>query len=357
MSYTQSYARVTPMTLVRRLRVLPRPGAVLIPTGRLVKANEVIARAAVPSEHRFVNVARLLRVPPDRLERYLLKNIGDTVKQGEPLAGRRVLLGLRRIRVASPMDGVVKAVTGGRVLLEGEPEVVEVQASVPGRVAGIERDRGATIETHGALIQIAWGRGGVVWGVLKMMAPDAEGCADPGAFNIDHHNAIVAINAPLNEPFLRSAGEKRIRAIIAPSADAALLPVLEEALCPVALTQGFGDMLMSSAILDILRANNGREIALDAAPPERWRASRPEIIIPLPAPSEPVAPYVPGEPLQVGQRVRILASPYLGEIGEVVDLPPGEQCLESGLWLPGADVRLPSKEIVFVPFTNLEHLG
>jgi hypothetical protein len=244
------------------------------------------------------------------------------------------------------------------VLLEGEPKAVEVLASIPGRVASVEPGRGAIVEAHGALVQLAWGCGGLAWGVLKVMAPDAEGQADPGAFNIDHHNAIVAINAPLNEPYLQAADEKHVRAIIAPSADATLLPALEDLRYPVALTQGFGDMRMSERILGLLQTNNGREIALDAAPPGHWRAERPEIIIiPLSAPSEPVAPYVPGELLEIGQRVRILAPPHLGEIGEVVGLPPRERYLESGLWLHGAEVKLSSNETVFVPFANLEHLG
>jgi hypothetical protein len=132
---------------------------------------------------------------------------------------------------------------------------------------------------------------------------------------------------------------------------------MEELRYPIALTQGFGDMRMSGGILSLLQTNNGREIALDAATPARWRAERPEIIIPLSAPSESLAPYVPGEPLEIGGRVRILSSPHLGEIGEVVDLPPRERRLDSGLWLRGAEVRLSSKKVVFVPLENLEHLG
>jgi hypothetical protein len=357
MSYTPSYARVTPLTLIHRRRLLPCPGEVLVSRGRLVKATEAIARAVVPQEHRFVNVARLLGVSPDRVARYLLKEVGEEVKQGETIAGRRGLLGLRRVRVSSPVTGVLKAVVGGRVLLEGEPETVEVLASVPGRIASVDPNMGAVVETHGALVQLAWGRGGLAWGVLKVMPPDQEGRADPEAFNIDHHNAIVAIDAPLNEPYLQAADEQHVRAIIAPSADAALLPVLEALQYPVALTQGFGDMRMSEQILGLLKANNGQQIALDAATPGRWRAERPEIIIPLQAPSDPVAPYVPGEALAIRQRVRILAPPHLGEIGEIVDLPPRERCLESGLWLHGAEVKLSSKETVFVPFANLEHLG
>jgi hypothetical protein len=337
--------------------MLPRLGEVIVPNGRLVKATEVVARAVVPQEHRFVNVAKLLRVRPDRIERYLLKGVGDEVEEGEPLAGRRALLGLRRIRVSSPVTGRVQAIVGGRVLLEGAPEVVEVLASIPGRVAHVETDRGAIVEAHGALVQLAWGRGGLEWGVLKVMAPDEQGQADPEAFNIDHHNAIVAVNAPLNEPYLRAADERRVRAIIAPSADVTLLPVMEELRYPIALTQGFGDMRMSGGILSLLQANNGREIALDAATPARWRAERPEIIIPLAAPGEPLPTYVAGEPLEIGQRVRILASPYLGEVGEVVELPPRERRLDSGLWLRGAEVRLSSRQVVFVPLENLEHLG
>lgn len=357
MSYAHSYSRVTAMTLIRRQRVLPRPGDVLIEAGRLVKPTEVVARAIVPQEHRFVDVAKLLRVPPDRVERHLLKKVGDDVRLGETIAARRALLGLRNIRVTSPVTGAVKAIVRGRVLLEGEPQAIEVRASVPGRVVRSELDRGVVVETYGALIQAAWGQGDPVWGVLKVIDPNEEGLADPTLFNIDHRGAIVVISASLNERFIRVAAETRVRALISGSADASLIPMLREMRYSIALTQGFGRMPMSDQILKLLRAYNGREIALDPGTSEGWRAARPEIIIPLPAPTDPTEAYIPGQSLGVGQRVRVLAAPWVGEIGRIVTLQPDERCLESGLWLRGAEIELSSGQVIFVPFANLEHLG
>ena len=58
-----------------------------------------------------------------------------------------------------------------------------------------------------------------------------------------------------------------------------------------------------------------------------------------------------------GQKVRILQSPYLGEIGTVISVEEGQRRLPSGHWLAGVQVEVDSNETVFVPFANLEHLG
>jgi hypothetical protein len=138
---------------------------------------------------------------------------------------------------------------------------------------------------------------------------------------------------------------------------ASLMPVAEDIGYPVGITQGFGDAPMSQAVIDLLRVNNGREVALDATRPEGWHAARPEIIIPLPAPANPPPLRAPGAPLRVGTRVRIVRNPHLGAIGQVTDLPARPRQLYSGLWARGAEIELPSGEVVFVPFANLEHLG
>jgi hypothetical protein len=189
------------------------------------------------------------------------------------------------------------------------------------------------------------------------MEPSAVGEADPGLFNIDHRGAIVSINASLTEPFLQAAAEARVRGLIGPSMHASLMPLVERLEFPVGLTQGFGRILMAQRIAALLEANNGRELALDATMPSGWRGSRPGIIIPVErGQAAPERRSVVSQ-FQVGQQVRILHPPHLGEVGTIKALLTAPRRLANGLWAEGAEIELASRATVFVPFANLEYLG
>lgn len=359
MAHVHSYARATTVTNIRRAHRLPEGSVPRVLVGQTVKTADTLAVAEVAREHRIIDLVEVLNVKAQRLARCLVKQAGDEVAEGEALAVKRGFLGLRRKRVLSPLDGWVVRIDGGQMLLEGERTRLEVQATAPGRVVEVEPGERVVIETTGGLLQLAWGRGGLAWGTLKVMDDEPKLVTEPARFNIDHRGAIVAIGSPLTEEFLRGAVDIRVKGIVAASARASLLPLLEKVDFPVGLTQGFGHLPMSARILRMLATYNGREIVLDT-PGGRldWRDKRPEVIIPLaqqqPVPAEE---HLSALAYNVDQKVRILQAPYLGEIGTIAALPEGPRQLASGLWASGAIVETPSGESIFVPFANLEYLG
>lgn len=353
-------ARVTTVASIRRHYKLTRGFVPKVIIGQTVHPAETLAVALVALDHRILNLAEMLGVSPQRVAAYLTKREGDLVEQGEVLATRRVLLGLRRRRVLSPIDGRVLRVENGQMLLEGPRTRIEVQATVPGKVVDLEAGEFVLVETTGAAIQVAWGSGGLAWGTLKVLDTMPSTSTDPSRFTIDHRGAVVAIGSPLTAEFLRGAVDIRVRGLIASSAHASLLPLLTNVDFPIALTQGFGVLPMSERILALLNTYNGREVALDMGGDNDWREQRPEIIIPLASQAQQKAtPDLSRGELRiaVGQKVRVLQPPYLGEIGTVTGLPDAPQRVESGLWVHGAEVQMPSSEVLFVPFANLEYLG
>lgn len=353
-------ARVTTVANIRRHYKLSRGFALKVIPGQTVHPTDTLAVALVALDHRILNLADALGVSPHHVEACLVKREGDPVEQGDVLATRRTLLGLRRRRVLSPIDGRVVRVENGQMLLEGLRTRIDVQATVPGKVVDLEAEEFVLVETTGAAIQVAWGYGSLAWGTLKVMDTMPSTSTDPSRFNIDHRGAIVAIGSPLTAEFLRSAMDIRVKGLIASSMHASLLPALAEVDFPIALTQGFGLLPMSERILGLLNTYNGREVALDMGMPGDWRERRPEIIIPLASQAQQKATPESSHGelrIAVGQRVRVLQPPYLGEIGTVADLPHAPQRLESGLWAHGVKVEMPSGEVLFVPFANLEYLG
>ncbi len=360
MAMIYASARVTTIASIRRHYKLSRGFATKVIVGQTVHPAEVLAAALVALDHRILDLAKMLGVNPQRVTAYLTKREGDLVERGEVLATRRILLGLRRRRVLSPIDGRVLRVENGKMLLEGPRTRIEVQVTVPGKVVDLEAGEFVLVETTGAAIQVAWGHGSLAWGTLKVLDTTPATSTDPSRFTIDHRGAIVAIGSPLTAEFLRGAMDIRVKGLIASSMRASLLPLLANVDFPIALTQGFGLLPMSERILSLLNTYNGREVALDMGAEGDWRERRPEIIIPLASQAQQkAAPDLSRGKLRiaVGQKVRVLQPPYLGEIGTVMSLPDTPRRVESGLWVHGAEVQMPSGEVLFVPFANLEYLG
>jgi hypothetical protein len=362
-----SEAHVTPVTTIKRTQRLPHGSGSKVAVGQMVKAMDVLAVSETPDERKLIDVAKVFKVDPEQVDKYLKKHAGDVLHAGDVIAERRSFLGLRKKRISTPVDGRIAWAGDGKVLVEGGTKRIEVLAAAPGRILTIEPGEYIVIETHGAVIEVAWGNGGLVWATLKVMDTMPSFNTDAGRFNIDHRASIVAIASPLTEQFLKEAEEIRVKGIIASSMHASLIPLVKKIDFPVAITQGFGQHPMSERILSMLNTHNGREIAMDmgqGVTNRDSRENRPEIIIPVaggvaagPAGSQSTE-RAEQHTLRPGERVRILQNPYMGEIGTVTEIPQGPRKLESGLWLAGAMVEVGSAtRPVFVPFANLQQLG
>jgi hypothetical protein len=361
MNLLAAHGAVDAYAVIRRERTLPRPGDVLKRPGQTVGALDVVARARVPQDHHIVDVAHQLRVSPQHVDRYILKRPGETVDEGEPIAARRGAAGVRRIVARSPIEGEVVDSGRGIVVLEGEPRLIEVKASMSGVVVDVVPNLGVVIETEGSRVKLAWGRGELSFSELTVLEADEDGLPDSAMLDaMEHRGLIVAVPAPLTAPFLQMAAEASVAAVVGASMDAELVSLSEELGLTVAVSEGFGFLQMSGDVVELLKANAGRQLTLDPGAMEGWRTSRPEIIIRLDDEETPAGNPALAERvgfLEVGQRVRVLRGPHRGAIVRVVTLPERPRHLPSGLALMGAEVRINDDEVAFVPFANLEHLG
>ena len=103
--------QVSPLVNVRRERMLPAPGEILVRIGERVDPTQVVARTELFSDFQILPVARLLGVPAAKIKKYMQVKLRDTVQQGQVIATRR---GLPARLVKSPIDGIVTASGGGR---------------------------------------------------------------------------------------------------------------------------------------------------------------------------------------------------------------------------------------------------
>src|SRR5512135_609378 len=94
-AYYPPETRAMPLTLIRRERVLPVPGKVLVRAGEDVQPTQVVAQAEISGEVCIVNVARLLRMPASRAARFIKVKEGDDVTTNTVIAARGWLPGGR----------------------------------------------------------------------------------------------------------------------------------------------------------------------------------------------------------------------------------------------------------------------
>jgi len=347
-------AHVMPLTMIRRERRLPMPGEVMVRPGERVEPTQVVARVHQTQDFRIMDVARALRVPRSQVKRFMLKEVGATVEVNQPLAARG---GLFRRIVRAPAKGAIVAVGNGRVLLEVEPELVEVRANLTGTVIAVTPGLSVTIETPGAIVQGMWGCGGEAFGVLRVVAERRDESLRAKHVDVACHGAIVIGGGTIEASALEQAQQLQVRGLIAGSMEGEMRAQAEAMPFPIILTEGWGRVPMAEPIFNLLQAQTGREASISAETRARFSFKRPEILIPLPTETRPALPPPPGAPLFVGAKVRVVRPPYLGMVGVVAAISPQAQRIASGARVRGVEVDLGGDAgTVFVPYVNLELL-
>jgi hypothetical protein len=327
---------------------------VMVRNNERVEPTQVVARVHQTQDFRIIDVARALRVPRSQVKRVMLKEPGATVEAEQPLAARGGVL--RRI-VRAPTKGAIVAIGNGRVLLEVEPELIEVRAYLKGIVTQVTPGQGVVIETPGAVVQGTWGCGGEAFGVLRVVAEKREESLRGKHIDVACHGAIVVGGGTIEATALEQAQQLQVRGLIAGSLEGELRRQAEACPFPIILTEGWGRIPMAELIFSLLRGQSGREASISAETRVRFGVKRPEILIPLPVESRPSPPPPPGAPLAVGARVRVVRSPYLGAVGIVSAIVPSARRVDSGARVLGAEVDLGGEAgTVFVPYVNLELL-
>jgi hypothetical protein len=341
---------ILPLTTIRRERLLPIPGRVVVRKGQRVSPKDVVAEANLAPEHIVLDLVRGLGVSPEQADALVVRRAGEEVGEGDVIAGP-VGIGRRVFRAPSP--GKVVVVGDGQVLLEVDSKPGELLAGFSGVVVELISERGVVIETIGALIQAVWGNGRIDYGLLNIRLTSPDEWLTKEMLDINLRGSVLLGGHCQHEEILTAAEELPLRGMILSSMDSALIPVALKVNYPILLIEGFGQLPMNSLAFQLLTTSERREVALNGEPWDKYTRSRPEIVITLPAEGSPPLPpdtdfFTPG------QQVRVVAPPYKGEIGSITAVRPGLMNLSSGLRAQGAQVRLESGNEVVLPLANLE---
>jgi hypothetical protein len=345
---------ILPITKIRRQRLLPGVGRVLVRKGQKVSAVDAIAEAVLEPQHILLDVARALGLPVGRVDEHIQRRPGEAVDEGDILAGP---VGWAKRVLRAPRAGKVIKIGRGTILLQAETPPYQLQAGLPGVVVSLIPERGVVIETNGALVQGVWGNGRIDSGLLRLGIDRPEDVLARDRLEIGLRGAVLLAGYCSDSGVLETAENLPLRGLILSSMAASLVPVALGVSFPILVLDGFGLLPMNGAAYQVLTTNESRDVAINAGSNTAYGDQRPEVVIGLPVsePSDAPRDIVDFAP---GQRVRIVRAPYHGQIGTIIAIQTGvvAPVWASGVKAEAAQVRLESGEQAGLPLVNLEVL-
>jgi len=364
--------KVAARTTHRARRLLPISGEVRVSVGDMVVASDVVAETFMDGDITPMNMANRLSCPAGDVASLMLKQIGESVEQGAPIARSKGIFGAFKTEVVSDATGTIEQVSSvtGQLMLRGAPIPVQVRAYLAGKVVEVLPKEGCIIENEVMFVQGIFGIGGETEGVIRVACSDHEQTLEADLITSDMKGSVILGGARMTAAALRKAIEVGAAAVVSGGLDDQDLKELlgrdlgvaitgsEKIGITVIVTEGFGDIAMAARTWRLLAERAGRTASVNGATQIRAGVMRPEILVPLePGENEnEIDPTLAKEAgmLDLGTTVRVIRDPYFGLLGEVSALPTEPAVLGSGSRARVLEVRFPDGATAVVPRANVE---
>ena len=338
------------LTSIKRERVLPVAGDVLVRRMQKVSPTDMIVVAPMAPEFILIDVAQGLKVSPSKADELLQRRSGEELVKGDVIAGP---VGMFKRVIRAPQSGQVKIAGEGKLLYEVESTTYELPAGMEGTVTNIIPERGAIIETRGALVQGIWGNGKITYGIMQQVSSDLLQELVTDQLNIGFRGTIITAGFCRNPNVLEIAGTIPIKGMILGSMSSTLIPQAKQADFPIMVVDGFGSKPMNQVAQSILNANKDKNVALNAQVYDPFLGNYPEAIISHTTQSDPDLPPET-DSLKAGKRVIIVNGLLASRAGKIEEILPQKRVLPSGISTRVASVSLGGDELAEIPLTNLE---
>jgi hypothetical protein len=345
--------QISQNTIISRKRKLPTTGKVVVRQGQKVEARDIIAEAILAPEHTLLDISRNLNVSAEKADDLIQLSAGESVNKGDLIAGPA---GITQRVVRAPQNGRIVLAGDGIVLMQVNSTPHEIRAGMPGTITNLIPERGAVIETYGALVQGVWGNGHAEFGLMqaKLASPDEHFLNEH--LDVSLRGGILVAGYCADAQVLQKAAEIPLRGLIFASMDSALIPVALKMPYPILVLEGFGYHPMNAIGYNVLTSNSRKEISLNAAHLDLDQGIRPEVVIPLDVTNELEDTSQSVDDFALGNHVRIIRAPHVGKVGTIESLSPRAIIFPSGVRAVGAEVKLENGEHSTVPLANLEKI-
>lgn len=377
MAYTPGL-KIREQAIVKKTRRLPIPGTVLVKEGDVINPDDNIAKTELPGKPAIVDVASILGIDEELLNRCMVKKVGDEVENGEIIARYRAFWGLVNKTSKSSIKGKIELVSevSGQVVIREPPVLVSIKGYIPGTIAKILSNEGAIVETPAAFIQGIFGIGGETYGDLMMLSESDE-IVDAERIGPECAGKILVVKTSATINALHKAIKVGAKGIVSGGINEKDLVDLmgyeigvvitgrEEMGLTLIVTEGFGENIpMSDKALQLLKKFEGKLACVNGATQIRAGVIRPEVIIPQKGlDSKDLVDYEVEDTeslsggLMPGTPIRIISEPYFGALGQVVELPSELQLVETESKVRVLKAKIGNGKIVTVPRANVEIIG
>ncbi|MFL3014713.1 MAG: hypothetical protein ACJZ2B_02820, partial [Candidatus Neomarinimicrobiota bacterium] len=343
-SYTPGL-KVLQHSKVRKERRLPIKGELKVREGDAVKADDIVAKTNLPGNVHMVKVANRLNISPTDIIDVLLVKEGDILNKGDLIAETQGLFGFFKSELRSPVSGQIESISDvtGQIVMREEPLPVEVDAYISGTVLDVIQHEGVTIESEAAYVQGIFGIGGEARGNLEVISTSRDNELGIEDINENHSGKIVVGGSFVSLEVYKKALKLKVKGIVVGGFNyfdleeilgyrlGVAITGTEDLITSLVLTEGYGNIKMSDRTYDLLKAHDGKFVSINGATQIRAGVIRPEIVIPLGDNEMPSDITTKKEKLGIesGSLVRVIRAPYFGKIGNVIELPPELQQMES----------------------------
>jgi len=360
---------VTENIVLRKERILPLKGKVLVKKGDKVTAEDLVAETLLPGKVVPFNLANKLGVTPNLVKQYLLIEAGKKIKKGEIIAQTKGVLGMFKTTVKSPIDGEVENISTitGQLLLR-EPRIpVQEKAFIDGIVVEVIEDEGVIIENKSAYIQGIFGVGGETTGEIKILVSAPTEIVDKNKIDESCRGKIIVCGSIVDFEAIGKAKQMGVHGIITGGIDDGDLRKLlgydlgvaitghEKIGLTIVVTEGFGKINMANNTFNLLKKFAGHKSSIHGKTQIRAGVMRPEIIIPIEFKEEELKAEKPKmSTLEIGTTIRVIRQPNFGLIGTVTGLPEELHTVESETKVRILEAELENGKKVTIPRANVE---
>ena len=360
---------VTDSIVLKKERILPLKGKVLVKKGDKVKAEDLVAETLLPGKVVPFNIANKLGTTPNLVSQFLKIKAGDKITKGDVIAETKGFFGLFKTAVKAPIDGEVENISKitGQMLLR-EPRIpVQVKAFIDGVVVEVIPEEGVIIENKSAYIQGIFGIGGERFGEIKMLVDSPEQSLDAKMIDDSCKDKIIVCGTMITYAVIKKAQEVGVIGIITGGIDDRDLKQLlgynigvaitghEEVGLTIVVTEGFGKIDMAKKTYGLLKQFDGHKASIHGITQIRAGVMRPEIIIPIKFKEEELTePEARMSTLEIGTTIRVIRQPNFGVIGKVTGLPEQLTKVESETMVRILEAELENGEKVTIPRANVE---
>ncbi len=322
--------------------------------GDKVEVDSVVAHCEISAGQRLVKVAHVIGVSGRDVKKYMLRNVGDRIYQGEIIARKKGLLGLGKNELRSPADGVITDIDqNGDIIVKFLPTPFRLVAGAAGLVSEIKEDF-VTIRTFGTTITGTVGLGKAREGLVKIMAKPTDFII-PQMIDGSSHGKIIVGGAHIERAAIEKALTVGVKGIVVGGIDYRdfiSLGVQSDVGLTIIVTEGFGNVRMGQDIFEAFNKLNDKYAFSNGLEKTVLVPSEKQVAVD----TKPLAKQLWRE-LKIGDLVRYFRPDSEELVGVVEAINNEDKTLNSGLQTPIATIKFMSGKKVSAPSANLEILS